>query len=57
MVGPRHHHVFVEFNSYEEAMKNSEDPVVNRYAAKLGELLDGPPSFRILDVISVQGVR
>jgi len=52
-----HYYIFVEFDSYEEAMKNSEDPVVNRYAAKLGELLDGPPTFRILDVISVRGVR
>jgi len=52
-----HYYVIVEFDSYEEAMKNSEDPVVNEYAAELGELLDGPPTFRNLDVISVQEVR
>jgi len=52
-----HYYVIVEFDSYEEAMKNSENPVVNKYAAKLGELLDGPPIFRNLDVFSVQEVR
>ena len=31
-----HYYVIVEFDSYEEAMKNSENPVVNLYAAKLG---------------------
>ena len=52
-----HYYLIVEFDSYEEAMKNSENPVVSSYAAKLGELLDGPPTFRNLDVVSVQEVR
>jgi hypothetical protein len=51
------YYVIVEFDSYEEAMKNSDNLVVNKYAAKLGELLDGPPIFRNLDVFSVQEVR
>ncbi len=51
-----HYYVIVEFDSYEDAMKNSESPVVNKYAAKMGELLDGPPAFRNLDVVSVQEV-
>ena len=52
-----HYYVIVEFDSYEDAMKNSESPVVNKYAEKLGELLDGPPTFRNLDVIAIQEVR
>jgi len=52
-----HHYVIVEFDSYEAAMKNSENPVVNEFAAKMGELLDAPPTFHNLDVVSVQEVR
>ncbi len=52
-----HYYVIVEFDSYEEAMKNSENPVVNEFAAKMGELLDGPPTFYNLDVFAVQEMR
>ena len=52
-----HYYVIVEFDSYEAAMKNSENPVVNEFAAKMGELLDAPPTFHNLDVVSVQEVR
>ena len=51
-----HYYVIVEFDSYEDAMKNSESPVVDKYAAKMGELVGGPPTFRNLDVVSVQEV-
>jgi quinol monooxygenase YgiN len=50
---PGHYYVIVEFNSYEEAMKNSSDPATSRYAEKMSELLDGPPIFHNLDVVSV----
>jgi hypothetical protein len=45
--------VIVEFNSYEEAMKNSDDPVTDKYATELVSLIDGSPRFRNLDVRSV----
>lgn len=40
----------VEFDSYEEAMRNSADPVTGKFAARLAELLDGPVTFGNLDV-------
>ena len=40
----------IEFNSYEEAMKNSNDPVITKMAKDMGNLLDGPPKFYNLDV-------
>lgn len=41
----------VEFDSYDEAMKNSERPEVGEFAAKMGELCDGPPRFYNLDIV------
>ena len=52
-----HYFIIVEFDSYEQAMKNSNDPVTSRYAEQLGALLDGPPRFYNLDVRMVQTVR
>lgn len=54
---PHHYFVVVEFDSYETAMKNSNDPETTRYAGELGELLDAPPRFHNLDVITVMTVR
>jgi uncharacterized protein (DUF1330 family) len=51
-----HYYVIVEFDSYEEAMKNSEDPVTSKYSQQMGELLDGPPTFHDLDVVTVMEV-
>ena len=34
-------------------MKNSESELINRYSERLGALVDAPPSFRNLDVVSV----
>ncbi len=48
-----HYYVIVEFDSHEEAMENSEDPVTSRYSEELGKLIDGPPTFYNLDVVSV----
>jgi hypothetical protein len=45
--------VIVEFDSYEEAMKNSNDPETSKYAEQMGALLDGAPKFYNLDVRSV----
>ena len=52
-----HYFIIVEFDSYEQAMKNSNDPVTSRYAEQMGVLLDGPPRFYNLDVRMVQTVR
>ena len=41
----------VEFPSYEEAMKNSELPETAAFAEALAKLVDGPPTFRNLDVV------
>ncbi|MGP0110981.1 MAG: hypothetical protein ACLPR9_19345 [Acidimicrobiales bacterium] len=40
----------IEFNSYEEAMKNSNDPATSEFAKEMGVLLEGPPKFYNLDV-------
>ena len=42
----------VEFDSYDEAMQNSARPEVGEFAARLGELCDGPPTFYNLDVVT-----
>lgn len=44
----------VEFESYESAMKNSEDPATSEFAERMGKLCDGPPVFRNLDVRSLE---
>lgn len=41
----------VEFESYEEAMGNSERPETTAFAQRMAELCDGPPTFRNLDVV------
>jgi quinol monooxygenase YgiN len=50
---PGHYFVIVEFDSYEAAMKNSNDPVTGRYAEQMTALLAGPPIFHNLNVRSV----
>jgi uncharacterized protein (DUF1330 family) len=47
---PGHYFIIVEFDSYEMAMQNSNDPETGKYAAQMGEFLDGPPTFHNLDV-------
>lgn len=42
--------ILIEFDSYERAMENSNDPETGRYAEQLRALLDGPPNFYNLDV-------
>ncbi|HLG93013.1 MAG TPA: hypothetical protein VKY15_08560 [Acidimicrobiales bacterium] len=52
-----HYLVLVEFDSYEEAMRNSNDPATGEYARQLGSLLKSPPRFHDLDVRSVMHHR
>lgn len=41
----------VEFSSYEEAMRNSEDPATQEFASYMASMCDGPPVFHDLDVL------
>jgi quinol monooxygenase YgiN len=45
----------VHFESYDTAMKNSDDPRTAEYAARMEELCDGPMRFRNLDVVATEG--
>jgi hypothetical protein len=40
----------VEFESYEKAMENSNDPRTTEFAKNMSELCDGPPSFYNLEI-------
>ena len=46
-----------EFESYEAAMKNSQDPATSEFAERMGALCDGPPTFRNIDVMRVEDRR
>lgn len=41
----------VFFDSYDDAMKNSELPVTGEFAARMSQLVDGDMSFVNLDVV------
>ena len=47
---PGYYFSIIEFDSYEEAMENSNRPETSEFAEKMGKLCDGPPTFRNLDV-------
>ena len=44
----------VEFASYDQAMENSSRPATSEFAAFLGEISDGPLTFRNLDVLRAE---
>ena len=52
---PGHYVNIVFFDSYEEAMENSNNPVTQEFSAKMGALGDGEPKFYNLDVIEEKG--
>lgn len=52
---PGRYMIIAEFDSYEEAMKNSEAPETQQLAADMAKLADGPPTFYNLDVVEVFG--
>lgn len=54
---PGHYYVIVEFDSYDEAMANSDNPLTSKYAEDAGKLLDGPTTFHNLDVVTVMDWR
>lgn len=41
----------VEFESYEAAMENSNSPETQKFAERMAELCDGPPTFYNLDLL------
>ncbi|MGA8296674.1 MAG: hypothetical protein WB770_06500 [Acidimicrobiales bacterium] len=47
---PGHYMTIVEFDSYETAMKNSNNPTVAGFSKRMASLTDGPPTFYNLDV-------
>jgi hypothetical protein len=48
---PGHYVNVVFFDSYEDAMANSELPETREVAAGLAELTTGPPTFMNIDVV------
>jgi hypothetical protein len=48
---PQHYMTIVEFSSYEDAMRNSQDPATHAFAQEMARLCDGPPVFHDLDVV------
>ena len=48
---PGHYLNVVFFDSYEDAMKNSELPLTQEMSQKMMALGDGPPTFYNLDVL------
>jgi quinol monooxygenase YgiN len=47
---PGHFTIIAEFNSYEEAMTQSNDPRMTKSAEAMAALVDGPITFYNLDV-------
>ncbi|MET9085830.1 hypothetical protein ABZX77_28790 [Streptomyces sp. NPDC004237] len=43
----------IEFNSYEEAMRNSGDPETSKFAERMAALCTRPPSFTDCDVVDL----
>ncbi|MFC5906246.1 hypothetical protein [Streptacidiphilus monticola] len=54
---PGHYVEIVEFPSYEEAMRNSEMPETQQFAARMRELCSGEPRFMNLDVLRDADLR
>ena len=48
---PNQYTTIAEFGSYGDAMRNSDLPETQKFAASLQELCDGPASFSNLNVI------
>jgi hypothetical protein len=48
---PSRHLIIAFFDSYEDAMKNSNLPETSTFSEKQAALIDGPVSFQDLDVI------
>lgn len=47
---PNRYLVIIEFDSHEEAMRNSDDPETGKFAERMAALCTGPLSFTDCDV-------
>jgi len=50
---PNRYVLVVQFDSFDEAMKNNDLPATAEIAGGMGALTDAPPVFRNLDLIRV----
>ncbi|WP_405994032.1 hypothetical protein [Streptomyces sp. NBC_00986] len=50
---PGHVLVVIEFDSYEDAMRNSQDPETGTMAERMAALCTRPPSFTDCDVLDM----
>ncbi|WOX08883.1 hypothetical protein [Streptomyces sp. N50] len=50
---PGHVLVVIEFDSYEDAMRNSQDPETGKMAERMAALCTRPPSFTDCDVLDM----
>jgi hypothetical protein len=54
---PGHYLVVIEFDSYEEAMANSDDPETGRFAEQMAALCSRPPTFTDCDALDTTDFR
>ncbi|MFI6036874.1 hypothetical protein ACIBBD_22405 [Streptomyces sp. NPDC051315] len=54
---PNRYLVLVEFDSYEEAMRNSADPETGKFAQRMAALCTRPPSFTDCDIQETTRLR
>jgi uncharacterized protein (DUF1330 family) len=54
---PGRYLVVVEFDSYEEAMRNSNDPETTKMAESMAALCTRPPSFTDCDVLDMAELK
>jgi hypothetical protein len=52
---PGRYFIIGRFASYDDAMRNSEDPRTQALAGDMAKMADGPPTFYNLDVIDEMG--
>ena len=50
---PNRYVIVVQFDSFQEAMKNNDLPATAEIASKMSELADAPTVFRNLDLIRI----
>ncbi|MFD8816574.1 hypothetical protein ACFV23_35100 [Streptomyces sp. NPDC059627] len=48
---PGHYLGVIEFNSYEEAMRNSDDPETSKFAEQMAPFVPRPPSYPVVLVV------
>ncbi|PWI19090.1 hypothetical protein DI272_36780 [Streptomyces sp. Act143] len=54
---PNHYRVVIEFDSYDEAMRNSEHPDTTKFAEQMAAICTKPPTFMDCDAVDVTDFR